>query len=206
MCGQSTAMPHLQPTNSYSEGHAGITMQIVSTGLLKERGSQDLCSAWTAGFNAAVSAAYLSLKPSMHTTINQALMDRLPSSLLNGTSLLKISTADGSTADTVTLLAHSQSKSDQVVLATSESARKKHSTGSSTVWHPGRVIKAAWGECPKHNSVVPLPLPDPCNSRLQTSSHANPLQDCSVSGHALAQSANALNRCSLLIHLTASRL
>ena len=184
-------------------------MQIVSTGLLKETGSQGLCSAWTAGFHAAVSAAYLSLKPSMHTTINQALMDCLPSSLLDSTSLLRTSTAEESTAENLTLLAGIKSKSDEVVLATSESARMKHSTGSSNVWHPGRVIKAAWGEGLKHNSVVPLPLPDPCNSRLQTSSptaDANLLQDCLVSGHSLAETANALNRCFLLIHLTTSRL
>lgn len=172
-------------------------MQIVSTGLLKQTGSQDLSSAWTAGFHAAVSAAYLSLKPSMHTTINQALMDRLPSSLLNSTPLLRSSTAEESTADSITLLAEAQSKSDQVVLTTSESARQEPITGSGIVWHPGRVIKAAWGEGPKHNSVAPWPLTDTCNGSAQTSNSAadaNQLQDGAVLGDPLAKTSKALDR------------
>lgn len=171
-------------------------MQIVSTGLLKQTGSQ-VSSAWKAGFQAAVSAAYLSLKPSMHTTINQALMDCLPSSLLNNTPLLGSSTAGESTADSMALLADTQSESDQVVLATSKSAGQKHTTGSGTVWHPGRVIKAAWGEGPMHNSVAPWPLTDTCNGSAQNgnaTADANQLQDDAVLGKTLAEVGKAFDR------------
>lgn len=172
-------------------------MQIVSTGLLKQTGSQDLSSAWIEGFHAAVSAVYLSLEPSMHTTINQALIDRLPSSLLNRTSSLGTPTADGSTTDQITLLAETQSRSDQVALANSESARQKHITGSGTVWHPGRIIKAAWSEGPKHNSVAPWPLTQSCNGSAQNSSRsadANQLQNGAVLGYTLAETGKALDR------------
>lgn len=165
-------------------------MQIVCTGLLKQSGSVELCSQWTASFHAALSAAYLSLKPSMHTIINQALMDCLPSSLLTATSLPRTVTADESEAVDFTLLAQSQSKSDQLVLGTSEPVRQENSTGSSTLWHPGRGIRAAWSDSLKHNSVAPLPLPDACNSKVQVSSpdaDANQLHPCAkiISGETI---------------------
>ena len=169
-------------------------MQIVSTGLLKQTGSQDLSSAWTAGFHAALSDTYLSLKVSMHTTINQALIDCLPSSLLDTTSLLRPSSSDGSTADRITLPAKIQSKPDQVVLAQPESARQKRITGSGLEWHPG---KAAWGEGPKHNSVAPWPLTHTCNGSTQNSSptaDANQLQGGAALRSTLAETGKALDR------------
>ena len=180
-------------------------MQIVSTGLLQQSGPLDLCSAWMAGFHAAVSAVYLSLKPSMHTIINQVLVDCLPSSPLNTTSLLRTSTAVEPTADNVTLLARFQSKSDQSVLATTGPAEQRHSPRSCSVWHPSRMIKTAWTEAPKHNSVVPLPLHDNGNSSVQISSPEATAQllDCSVSGNTLSETTKALERCCSLIHMTA---
>lgn len=174
-------------------------MQTLSIGLLKQSGSVDLCTQWTAGFHAALSAAYLSLRPSMHTTIKQALMDCLPISLLKGTLLPGTATADESEAVDLALLAQSQSQSDQLVLATSAS---EHST--STVWHPGKGIKAAWSDSPKHNLVAPLPLPDTCNSKVQISSpdaDANQLHDCAE--FTLGETTRALSRWSPLIQRSA---
>lgn len=174
-----------------------MRVQIVSTGLLAQNSSSSACPAWTADFCAACSAAYLSLQPSMHTSMSQALMGCPTSSFPSSNSLPKTSTGADATADNVTLLAQSQTESDQPVLPTSESARQQHGTSAVKVGQLGR-IRAAWGATPKHNSVTPMPLPGPCSSSLQISdldADAHQLQDCCAPGRTLTETAVALDRC-----------
>lgn len=183
-------------------------MQIVSTGLLAQNSSSSPCPAWTADFCAACSAAYLSLQPSMHTSMSQALMGCPTSSVLSRTPLPRTSNGADATADSVTLLVHSQSESDHPVLAASDSARQRHDTDVGKVGQLGRIT-AAWGVTPKLNSVAPMPLPGPCSSRVQNinmDADAHQLQDCFAPVKNLAETAVALDRCYSLMHMLALRL
>lgn len=163
--------------------------------MLAQSSSSPPSSMWAADFHAAVTAAYLSLKPSMHSIMCQAMMERSPSSHLGSRPSLDTPTAADATADNATLLVHSQS--EQVVMAASEGARQKHSTRVGSVRPLGR-IKVAWGEAPKLNSVAPLPLPGSgSSSSMQSSSldaGTSRLQDCSATGKRTTGTAAALDR------------
>ena len=179
-----------------------VTLQIVAAGLLQQTGLL-ACSDWQANFQAAVSAAYLSVQPSMHTIIVETLMDSLPCNPPNSTKVMPTDESAESTADDAVLLAHSQPKSDQVPPAEAVSARQKHNTLIGSVLHPSRVVKTAWAETPKPNSVSPLPLAATTNGNTPNGTSlvpkGNQVQGSGAHQKSLAEISTAFARCVSLL-------
>ena len=170
-------------------------LQIVAAGLLQQT---DLlaCSDWQAQFQAAVSVAYMSIQPSMHTIIVETLSDGLPCNPPNSTKVSMAGETAETTADDAVLLAHSQPKSDQAPLTEAVSAQQKHNTLIGSMLHPSRVVKTAWAETPKRNSVSPLPLAID-NTSIVTSlmPKANQLEISGAYQTTLAEVSTAFARC-----------
>ncbi len=134
---------------------------MVSTGLLGQADSSDLHAAWQAAFHSAVSAVYMSLQPAVHETLLRALLEAIHM-LPETKHKSQTDAASATTQAGVSVLAQSQSQSgtDQPDPAEAAGMQEQQAVPLSSTQLPVRVVKAAWPELPKLNSISAEPMQD----------------------------------------------